>query len=168
MDVDRTSASSAALISAFAYSPQMVLPRCAPSLYPRRGRCLGFEEAGRTSRLRDWRALTPRTPRSLFAGSGAARKAHGQRRLNPRASASPPGPDLVSPATLLCGVTQSQEEGHRRPLGPGHPRQRAGEPFLNAFYESRRSASLPFSRKSNSGDVVPYLPAQLSPLTFAL
>lgn len=70
---DGTSASSA-LISAFSCSPRSGLPRCAPSVSPKGGRCRWPDEAGRASRLRDQSAPAPRKPRSRAAGSGAAGK----------------------------------------------------------------------------------------------
>lgn len=66
-----------------------------------------------------------------------------------------------------AGWLNSQGKGPDGHSGRDTPCQRAGKPFLAAD-ESLRSASPPFYRKSNSGNVVPYLPAQLPPLTFAL
>lgn len=154
-----------ALISAFPCSPAPGIPRCTPSLSPRRGRCRGSDQAGRASRLNVQSAQAPRTPRSRVAGSRAAGKRAASSGSVPAQAPHCPGETRVSPTTLGCGMAHPRGGGRRRPLGLGHPRQRVGTPAL-APDESLRSASPPFSRKSNSGNVVPYLPAPLPPLTF--
>lgn len=159
---------SSALIRAFPYSPRGGAPRGAPDLRPGRGRCRGLDEAARASRLRDPSAPTPRTPRSRVAGSGVAGKRAASGDSVPAQAPRCPGQSRVSPAGPLgCGVAQPPREGRGQPLGPVHSRQRAEKP-CPAADESLRSASPPFPRKSNSENVVPYLPARLPPVTFAL
>lgn len=154
-----------ALINAFPCSPAPGLPRCTPSLSPRRGRCRGPGQVRRASRLSVQSAQAPRTPRSRAAGSWAAGKRAASGGSVPAQAPLCPGETRVSPATLGCGMAHPRAGGRRRPLGLGRPRQKVGTPSLTPD-ESLRSASPPFSKKSNSGNVVPYLPAPLPPLTF--
>lgn len=163
MDPGGTSASST-LISAFSCSPRSGLPRCAPSVSPRVGAVGGrTRPGGRRGCATRARRLRAR-PEAVLLVPGLPESARPAVALSPRkrltARARP-----VSPATLVCGMAHPPGGGHRRPLRPGHSRQRVGTPSLAAD-ESLRSTSPPFSRKSNSGNVVPYLPATLPPLTF--
>lgn len=125
----------------------------------------GPNGAGGASRLRAQGAPAPRTPRSRAAGSGAAGKRAASGGSVPAQAPRCPAEPRVSPAAPGRGVAQPPGGEHGRPPGPGPPRGRAGTPFLPAE-GSRGPASPPCSRKSNSGNVVPYLPAQLPPLTF--
>lgn len=146
--------------------PRAGAPAVHPQPLPRGGGTLsgaGQSRAG-VEALRPERAGSAHAqkPRCRFRG---CRKARGQRRLRPRASASLPGRDPGLPGCPRPRAGSAPGAKRRRPLGPGQPSGRARTPFLSAD-ECLRPASPPFSRKSNSGNVVPYLPAQLPPLTF--
>ena len=93
-----------ALISAFPCSPAPGIPRCTPSLSPRRGRCRGSDQAGRASRLNVQSAQAPRTPRSRVAGSRAAGKRAASSGSVPAQAPHCPGETRVSPTTLGCGM----------------------------------------------------------------
>lgn len=69
------------------------------------------------------------TPRSRGVGAGAAAKRAASGGRAPRASSSLSRRDPGLPATLGRGAAQLAGEAHRRPLGPRHPRRRAGKPF---------------------------------------
>lgn len=94
--------------------PTRRCPAWRPDLRPRRGRCRGFKEAGRASRLRDPSAPTPRTPRSRVAGSGVAGKHAASGDSVPAQAPHCPGQSRVSPARHPRLPGGSAPEGRAR------------------------------------------------------
>lgn len=112
-------------------SPRRGASSARPSLGPRRGRCLGSDQAGSASRLRGQSAPAPRTPRSRGAGTGLPGSAWPAEARSPRKR-------LAAPARSR-GLPPPRARGGSDPRGreqPGHsgrdtlPRSR--EPGLAA------------------------------------